>query len=74
MLPYPNKAKLDVTMKMKEQNYDQVRMYKLAEQFFVSLGKTYSNNNKYIYLTIVGVYDVQCTCAYMGSSLIRTIF
>lgn len=36
--PYPNEPSLDVTKKLEEGNWDAVRMVKLGEQFFTSLG------------------------------------
>lgn len=36
--PFPNKNSMDVTLTLKRQGYDPVRMFQLADQFFVSLG------------------------------------
>jgi peptidyl-dipeptidase A len=36
--PFPGQGSLDVTASLKRQKYDAVKMVKLAEQFFVSLG------------------------------------
>jgi len=36
--PFPTKPTIDVTLNLKRQGYDPVRMFQLADQFFVSLG------------------------------------
>ena len=36
--PYPGQGELDVSKALKEQHYDEVRMVKLGESFFTSLG------------------------------------
>nr|CAD7567616.1 unnamed protein product [Timema californicum] len=36
-VPYPNASAVDVTPRMKEQGYTPLRMFKLAEEFFISL-------------------------------------
>ncbi|MCU0681268.1 MAG: M2 family metallopeptidase [Polyangiaceae bacterium] len=36
--PYPNQGSLDVTKSLQQQKYDAVKMVKLAERFFTSLG------------------------------------
>lgn len=38
MIPFPDKPNLDVTHKMVEQGYDAKRMFRVAEEFFTSLG------------------------------------
>ena len=37
-VPFPSKPSLDVTLSLKRQGYDPVRMFQLADDFFVSLG------------------------------------
>ena len=37
-VPFSNKNIMDVTLSLKRQGYDPVRMFQLADQFFVSLG------------------------------------
>jgi len=37
-VPFPSKSSLDVTLSLKRQGYDPVRMFQLADDFFVSLG------------------------------------
>ncbi|KAI9009764.1 zinc-dependent metallopeptidase [Gaertneriomyces semiglobifer] len=38
LLPYPDVPAMDTTEALKEQNYDAVRMHKLSEEFYTSLG------------------------------------
>ena len=36
--PYPNRPSVDVSLSLKRQGYDPVRIFQLADQFFASLG------------------------------------
>jgi len=38
LVPFPNKSSVDVTQEMVKQNYTPLKMFKMAEEFFVSLG------------------------------------
>lgn len=38
LIPFPDASSVDITAKMKEQNYNVTHMYRVAEDFFMSIG------------------------------------